>query len=396
MTENTLNFLVGPLRGSVSAFTPDLLRMLGELVRIESPSDDPAAVNRAVAWVEAAVLALGGRPVRHRAPGYGDLLEARFGPRASPGESILLLGHLDTVWPVGTLARMPFREEDGRVFGPGVLDMKAGVVMALTAMRALADIERLPPVILLLNSDEEVGSVASRPLTERLAGECRAVFVLEPAQGPQGAYKTARKGIADYRLEVHGVAAHSGVDFTAGHSAVLELARQIERIGAFTDLDRGLTLNPGIVGGGSRANVVAAEAWAEIDVRLPAAKDAPEIDRRLRSLSPFDPACRITITGGMNRPPMERTEAGAALFQRAREIARRLGFALEEAATGGGSDGNFTAALGVPTLDGMGAVGQGAHAEHESILGDCLLPRTTLLAAMLASAVAPSAAHPVP
>jgi glutamate carboxypeptidase len=297
---------------------------------------------------------------------------------------LLLLGHLDTVWPLGTLQKMPFRVRQGRAWGPGVLDMKAGVVMALGALRMLLDAGQLTrPVWFLLNSDEETGSQCSRALTESLARKCEAVFVLEPAQGIPGAYKTARKGVANYHLQVHGVAAHSGVDFDRGHSAVLELGRQIERASAFTDLARGITVNAGVIGGGTRSNVVAAEAWAEFDVRIARAVDAKRMDRLFHSLRAVDRKCRLEISGGLNRPPMERTSGTVALFRRAATMAAGLGFSLQEAATGGGSDGNFTSALGIPTLDGMGAVGEGAHASHESILLDALVPRTALLAAMI-------------
>jgi glutamate carboxypeptidase len=362
-----------------------------ELAGIESPSDDAPAVNRAVAWVQARGTAIGGEAKLHRnlqdsGIKYGHVLELKFHPR-DPIESqkpVLLLGHLDTVWAEGTLASMPIRTENGRMFGPGVYDMKAGVVMALTAVQALIETSLLnQPVSLLLVSDEEVGSPVSRPITEKVAGQASAVFVVEPAQGPQGAYKTARKGVGGYRLEVRGIGAHSGVDFTAGHSAVLELARQIEVISGFTDLDSGLTVNPGVIGGGTRSNVVAESAWVEIDVRVARIADVEGIERKLRGLRPFDEKCVLTLTGGLNRPPMERTKGTAALFERAATLAGYMGCKLEEAATGGGSDGNFTSALGIPTLDGMGAVGEGAHASNESILIDALVPRTALLAAML-------------
>jgi len=261
--------------------------------------------------------------------------------------------------------------------------MKAGVVMAVTALRLLAEADLARPVILLLNSDEETGSEFSRTLTESLARKCDAVFVLEPAQGLAGAYKTARKGVGNYRLQVHGIAAHSGVDFSQGHSAVLELGRQIERASAFTEPARGITVNAGVIGGGTRSNVVAAEAWAEFDVRIAKAVDGPRMDRRFRSLRAVDRRCTLEVTGGLNRPPMERTPGTVALFRRAATMAAGLGFQLQEAATGGGSDGNFTSALGIPTLDGMGAVGEGAHAEKESILLDTLVPRTALLTAMI-------------
>jgi glutamate carboxypeptidase len=299
----------------------------------------------------------------------------------------MLLGHLDTLWPVGTLVRMPWRVDRGRAYGPGVLDMKAGVVMAVAAMKLARQVDAGRPVVLLLSGDEETGSRHSRELIEELAKECRAVFVLEPAQGPEGAYKTARKGVGQFRLEIGGVPSHSGVDFTAGHSAVRELAWQIEQISAMTDLERGTTLNVGVVGGGTQSNVVAAAAWADIDLRVKTVADAEAVARRLQALKTRDAQCTLRLTGGLNRPPMERTEGTAALFAKAKELAAELGFALEEAATGGGSDGNFTSALGVPTLDGMGAVGEGAHAENESILIDSLVPRTALLAAMITSTV---------
>ncbi len=296
----------------------------------------------------------------------------------------MLLGHLDTVWPLGTIHSMPFRIAGRRLWGPGVLDMKAGVAMGLLAVKILLERDALGrPVIFLLNSDEEVGSTVSRPITEQLAKECAAVFVLEPAQGLAGAYKTARKGVGDYTLRVRGVAAHAGVDFIRGHSAIHELAWQLEKVRGFTDLDRGLTVNAGVIRGGTRTNVVAAEAEAQIDVRIARAKDAARIDRRMRGLRVRDRGCVLEVEGGMNRPPMERSRATAALFHRAATLAAKTGLQLTEAATGGGSDGNFTAALGVPTLDGMGAVGEGAHASHESVLVQHLIPRTALLAEMI-------------
>jgi glutamate carboxypeptidase len=263
--------------------------------------------------------------------------------------------------------------------------MKAGVVMALEAIKLAGEVDPDRPVVLLLSGDEETGSRYSRELIEEIAKGCRAVFVLEPAQGPQGAYKTARKGVGQFRLEISGVPSHSGVDFPAGHSAVRELAWQIEQISALTDLERGTTLNVGVVGGGTLSNVVAAEAWADIDLRVRTMADAEAVTERLQRLQPRDPKCALRLTGGLNRPPMERIEGTAALFAQAKELAAELGFALEEAATGGGSDGNFTSALGVPTLDGMGAIGSGAHADNESIRIDSLAPRIALLAAMIAT-----------
>ena len=369
---------------AVTRQRPEMLEMIADLVQVESPTEDPAAVNRCVRLVEKWIRQSGGKSKRSRQSAAGDLLVGRFGPVRSTLKPLMLLGHLDTVWPLGTLRKMPFRLRAGRAWGPGVLDMKAGIVMAVIALRVLQQAGRLNrPVIFLLNSDEETGSNRSRALTESLARKCASVFVLEPAQGIPGAYKTARKGVANYHLRVQGVAAHSGVDFSHGHSAVLELGRQIERASAFTNLARGITVNAGVIGGGTRSNVVAAEAWAEFDVRIAKAVDGPRMDRRFRSLRALDRQCTLEVAGGLNRPPMERTPGTVSLFRRAATMAEGLGFDLQEAATGGGSDGNFTSALGIPTLDGMGAVGEGAHADHESILLDALVPRTALLAAMI-------------
>ena len=371
------------LLAAVTAEQGWVTKALRELVEVESPSDDKAAVDRAAALVAEMAAPLGGRSKLHKQKQFGDVLELRFGPIRSGKKPVLLLGHLDTVWPMGTLKTMPWRERDGRFYGPGVLDMKAGVAMALAAIRALGDLGVIRPVTLLLNSDEEVGSPVSRPITERLALASAAVLVLEPAQGL--ACKTARRGVGDYRLQVTGVAAHSGVDFARGHSAILELARLLHTVAGFTDLSLGRTVNPGVIGGGTRSNVIAEQAWAEVDVRIAKASDAARVEKLFRGLRCADPGCKLSITGGLNRPPMERKPGTVALYKQARKLAAEIGFTLDEAATGGGSDGNFTAALGVPTLDGLGAVGEGAHAAHESIVVEHLVPRTTLLAALIAN-----------
>jgi glutamate carboxypeptidase len=356
---------------------------LRDLVLVESPSDNKPAVDEVVRLVASFAGAIGGRVKLHRQKHFGDVLEIRFGRARGGRKPILLLGHLDTVWPLGTLRTMPWRKRDGRLYGPGVLDMKSGVAMALAAIRALKQLGVSRPITLLLNSDEEVGSPVSRPITERLALASSAVLVLEPAQGL--ACKTARKGVGGYRIEVNGVASHSGVDFASGHSAILELARLLQTVAGFTKSSVGRTVNPGVISGGTRANVVAEHAYAEVDVRIAYACDATRVDKLFRSLRCADPACRLTVTGGINRPPMERKPGTGALYKQARKLAAELGFQLDEAATGGASDGNFTAALGIPTLDGLGAVGEGAHAAHESILIDHLVPRTALLAALLAN-----------
>jgi glutamate carboxypeptidase len=356
---------------------------LHELVQQESPSEDPQAVNAAMDLTERLAGEQGTRIKRHKQRQFGDVLELRFGPSRSSRKPVLLLGHLDTVWPIGTLKKMPWREKDGRYWGPGVLDMKAGVVMALAALNTLSELDSARPVVLLLNSEEEVGSPVSRAITERLALKSTAVLVLEPAQGL--AYKTARKGVGHYHVQVTGVGAHSGVDFERGHSAVLELAKLIQTISNFTNLTRKLTVNCGVIAGGTRSNVVAPSAYTEVDVRIAKASDAAYVEKLFRSLKVSDPHCKLAVTGGINRPPMERKAGTIALFKKARTLAAELGFVLEEAATGGGSDGNFTAALGIPTLDGMGAVGEGAHAAHESVVIEHLIPRTALLAAMIDS-----------
>ena len=363
-----------------SGWIADTLR---ELVEIESPSDSKPAVDAAVRLVAGLAEAAGGRSKVHKQKKFGDVLEVRFGAARGGRKPVLLLGHLDTVWPLGTLKVMPWRERDGRFWGPGVLDMKAGVVMALAAVRALGKLKITRPTTLLLNPDEEVGSHVSRPITERLALASAAVLVLEPAQGL--ACKTARKGVGEYRLHVTGVAAHSGVDFERGHSAILELARLLQTVAGFTDLKLGRTVNPGVISGGTRSNVIAEHAYAQVDVRIAKASDAARVERLFRGLRCADAGCRLEITGELNRPPMERRPGTIALYKQARKLAAELGFNLAEAATGGGSDGNFTAALGVPTLDGLGAVGEGAHATHESVVIEHLIPRTALLAALLAS-----------
>jgi glutamate carboxypeptidase len=365
-----------------------LLDLTTRLVRAESPSDDKAAVDACMDLAEVHARSLGGRVKRHRQREHGDVLELRFGPR-KPGNRILLLGHLDTVWPLGTLKTMPCRlkpdsEGNSRLWGPGTLDMKTGVAMAFTALEMLLETGKLgSEIILQLNSEEEVGSPISRPITEKLALESRAVYVLESAQGL--AYKTSRKGTGNWRLTAQGLAAHAGVDFTRGRSAILELARQIEKVSSWTDLKRGTTVNVGVIGGGTKSNVIPAEAWAEVDVRIAKSTDGPRMEKRFSALKPTPKSgASLLVEGGINRPPMERTRGTVKLFRRAQSLAAELDWQLTEAGTGGASDGNFTSALGIPTLDGMGAVGEGAHAAHESILIEHLAPRTALLAAMLA------------
>jgi len=358
-----------------------------QLVEIESPSDNKPAVDRLGALLAGRFEGLGGHAKFHRTQDFGDHLQVDFATERS-GKPVLLLGHIDTVYPLGTLAGMPCRVDDGRLWGPGALDMKSGIALMLHALDGLRTWhnDSLPrPVTVLLVSDEEVGSESSRPITESLARRSAAVLVLEPSYGLKGAVKTARKGVGEYTIKVMGKAAHSGLDFDKGESAIVELARQITAISKLVDVKRGLTLNVGLISGGTRTNVIPAQATASLDVRVARMKDAPGIDRQLRALRPFNRKCKLEIKGGINRPPMERTAGVAALYRQASEIAKQLGWKLEEASVGGGSDGNFTANLGIPTLDGLGGVGEGAHATHESVTIAELPSRAALLAELIES-----------
>ena len=364
-----------------------LLETIRKFVEIESPSDHKLSADRMGAFLAGTFEALGGKARLHHAEDYGDNLQIDF-PGREKTKPVLLLGHFDTVYPLGTLASMPCRISDGRMHGPGVLDMKSGIALMLFAIEALQTWNNgLPrPVTVFLVSDEEVGSTSSRQTTEALARESAAVLVMEPAAGLRGAVKTARKGVGDYILTVKGVAAHAGLDPGKGHSAILELARQITTVSKFSNLPQGLSVNPGVIRGGTRTNVIAAEAVAEIDVRIKSAKQAATLDRKFRALKPFDKHCKLAIEGGINRMPMERNAGVIALYKKAQAIAQKINWKLEEAAVGGGSDGNFTAGIGIPTLDGLGGVGEGAHAIHEHIVLSELPRRALLLASMIETA----------
>jgi glutamate carboxypeptidase len=362
----------------------EMLSLLRKMVEIESPSDDKTAVDRMGSFLAEAFETLGGQITFYPQEVAGNHLKTEFADGS--GKPVLLLGHFDTVWPMGTLAKMPFHIQEGRAFGPGVYDMKAGIAMMIFALRALKEAGAAHcPVTVLLDTDEEVGSTTGRPIVEATAKDCEAVLVLEPSQGPQGHLKTSRKGVGDITIRVRGRASHSGVDFEKGRSAIVELARQLLEIVKFTDLTRGITVNPGVIQGGTRSNVIAAEAWAEVDLRIARSADATELEKKFAALKPFDPDCSIELSGGINRPPMERTDGTVRLFSLAREIAGTLGWRLEESSTGGGSDGNFTSALGIPTLDGLGAMGEGAHASNESVVIQELPQRTALLASLIQS-----------
>jgi glutamate carboxypeptidase len=364
----------------------EIVHTIRELVEIESPSDSKPAVDRIAAFLAQKFEALGGRTQLHRSSDFGDSLQVNFAGKTHR-KPVLILGHYDTVYPLGTLTNMPCKIDNGRLHGPGVLDMKSGIALMLHAIEALkAWHGALPrPVTVFLVSDEEIGSHSSRKITEALAKESAGVLVLEPAAGLRGAVKTARKGVGEYTLRVKGVAAHAGLDPGKGHSAILELSRQIAVIANMNNLRQGVSVNPGVIQGGTRTNVVAAEASAGIDVRIKQAKQAAAINRKLRSLKPFDKHCKLEITGNINRLPMERTAGVAALYKKAQQIASQVKWNIEEAAVGGGSDGNFTAGMGIPTLDGLGGVGEGAHAVHEFIVISELPRRALLLAGMIES-----------
>jgi glutamate carboxypeptidase len=356
-----------------------------QLVEIESPSDNKTAVDQLGALLAGRFEKIGGHAKFHRVPNFGDHLQVDFSGARS-GKAVLLLGHIDTVYAMGTLSTMPCRVADGRLWGPGALDMKSGIALILHAIEGLRTWhgDTMPrPVTVLLVTDEEVGSESSRRITESLARKSEAVLVLEPSYGLKGAVKTARKGVGEYTIKVTGKAAHSGLDFDKGESAIVEMAKQITAISRLVNRKRGLTLNVGLVSGGTRTNVIPAQATASLDVRVTQMKDAKAIDRQLRALKPFNRKCKLEITGAVNRPPMERRAGVAMLYKKASEIAKELGWKLEEAAVGGGSDGNFTASLGIPTLDGLGGVGEGAHATHESIVISELPRRATLLAELI-------------
>ncbi|MBI4443944.1 MAG: M20 family metallopeptidase [Acidobacteria bacterium] len=365
-----------------------MLEMLRELVEMESPSTDKAAVDRCGEHVAAIAREMGGRvqlfPSRHT----GNALRAEFAAGAGkrPGQ-ILLLGHLDTVWEKGTIERMPFRVRGGKAYGPGALDMKSGIVAGLFALRALRllGIPLQKKVVLLLGADEEIGSGFTRRVIENEARKSDAVLVLEPAQGAHGALKTARKGVGEFQILVRGRAAHAGLEPEKGASAIVELSRQILLLEQLAEPRRGITLNAGVIQGGTRTNVVAEQAVARVDVRVKRIEDLRRIEAKLRALREQDRRTKIEVSGGFNRPPLERTPGVAALFQLARRLAKPLGLALQEAAVGGGSDGNFTAALGVATLDGLGAVGEGAHSRQEHIIVTELPRRAALLAHLIAS-----------
>jgi glutamate carboxypeptidase len=360
-----------------------LVDTIEALVRLESPTTDKAAVDRCGAELYSRLERIGGRVTRLERPSHGDHLLAEFGCGSS---QLLLLGHFDTVWPVGQLERMPLVRENGRLHGPGIFDMKAGIAIGMLATRALLETDSglARRIVMLWTTDEEVGSGTSRQPIEDEARRSEAVLVLEPSL-PGGTLKTARKGCGAWEVVVRGRAAHAGIEPQRGVSAVQELAHQILRINALQDLAHGVSVNVVQVSGGQRSNVIPDEARAIVDVRVPDAARAAALQAAFAALAPVDSRATIECRGGIDRPPLERSSAVLRLYDLAREIAGGLGFDLAEGATGGGSDGNFTAAVGVPTLDGLGAVGDGAHALDEHVELESLPLRAALVAGLLAT-----------
>jgi glutamate carboxypeptidase len=376
------SILLKSLRDQREAMLVELAALVGH----ESPSRDKPALDSLAGSIAGRFCMLGGRITRHLNPTGGDHIEARFegtDPSLAPS---LVLAHFDTVWPLGTLARMPFHVGDGKAYGPGVFDMKASLVMLEFALKSLFDLGHRParPIVALLTSDEEIGSVSSRPLIEERARSAEHVLVLEPPLA-DGRLKTGRKGVGKFVITIKGRAAHAGVEPEKGLNAIQELAHQVLRLHGLADLERGTTVNVGVVAGGTVSNVVPAKATARVDVRVKSLDEADRIVRAFGSLRPVMEGIRLDVEGEFDRPPMERTPRSNELFERVREIGRTVGLELGEGSTGGASDANFTAAIGVPTLDGLGAPGAGAHADYEHVVIDALPVRTALLAAVLAS-----------
>ena len=365
----------------------ELLAFLTRMVEHESPTHDKGAVDRYGTFIAGAFQAVGMELETIPQDEYGDHYRLTLDPSGGAGEGgqITILCHLDTVWAIGELARMPIRVEENRMYGPGIYDMKGGTLLALYALKALAeeDLSARRRIVVLLTSEEEIGSPTSRAIIEEEARRSAYVLCLEAPMAPHGALKTARKGVGRFNLTIGGRAAHAGVDPTKGISAITELAQQILALNALNDHAVGTTINVGVVGGGTRANVVPAEATAAIDLRVATQAEADRVIPAILGLTPTLPGATVAIDGGLNRPPMERTAAIGALFERARDLGAAFGHEVTESATGGGSDGQFAAALGVPTLDGLGIVGDGAHALTEHILIDTVPARGALLAALL-------------
>ncbi|MBL8166720.1 MAG: M20 family metallopeptidase [Acidobacteria bacterium] len=374
------------LQNHFNARQEAILSAIRALVEHESKSRAEGPLNELADFVAAQLRDLGGGVELIAEPGYGTHLRARFDFGHDTREPhLLVIGHLDTVWPLGTLARLPFRiTPEGHAHGPGIFDMKSGIAILLEAIRTIRQQELATkrPLTVLLTCDEEIGSKTSRPLVEEEAQNAAAALVLEPPV-TGGIVKTGRKGIGTFTIRALGRAAHAGLDPAKGVNAIVELAHQTVRLAALNNYEQGVTVSVGIVNGGTGINVVPAEAEAKVDVRFWTSEDGEQVVNAIRGLTPALAEAQLEITGGVNRPPMPRSERNIALFEHARELAAEIGFALEDTVVGGGSDGNFTAALGVPTLDGLGVDGAGAHAEHEHILISDIPRRAALLTRLL-------------
>jgi glutamate carboxypeptidase len=367
-----------------------LLETIRALVELESPTTDKQAVDRCGRELQRRLEAIGAKVSRLPQTERGDHLRAEFrapdtaAAEAGP-EAVLLIGHFDTVWPVGQIDRMPLVETGGRLHGPGIFDMKAGIAIGMLAARALTEAKAARRgVVMLWTTDEEIGSGTSRAAIEEEARRSCAALVLEPSL-PGGALKTARKGCGGFEVIAHGVSAHAGIEPQKGASALQELAHQTLRINALQDLAAGVSVNVVQANGGTRSNVIPDYGRIVVDVRAPTMAAAARVEEAFAALTPVDRRVRLEVHGGFDRPPLERTAAVARLYDQAAVVARELGQELSEGSTGGGSDGNFTAALGVPTLDGLGAIGDGAHALHEHVVVDALCDRAALIAGLIAS-----------
>lgn len=360
---------------------------LRQLTLIESPSLEKNHADRCAGFLADEWLLRGTRvqiiQQRHR----GDHIRVIWIPQSTPPRSqLLVLGHYDTVYPTGTLSKMPFRIVGSKAYGPGTFDMKAGIVQALFSLEALQELKTSisKRIVFFWTSDEEIGSATSRKLIEEEARRSDAVFVLEPSLGPHGLLKTSRKGVGEAKLMVHGRSAHAGLDPDQGINAIHELAAQIARIEKWNDPRRGVTINADLIDGGTRTNVIPDTAKVNFDLRAWRLADMRELEKRFHALKPIRRGVKLELRGGFDRPPLERKHS-AELFGRAKSLAKQMGLSLGEAAAGGSSDGNLTAALGVPTLDGFGAVGDGAHSAHEFVYFKTMPERAALLAAMLAT-----------
>jgi glutamate carboxypeptidase len=363
---------------------PEMIEWLMDLINTDTPSDQKPPLDRLASRLAHKFQECNAQVVLVKNQQAGDHLLARWPSGQPHRKPILILGHLDTVWGMGESARRPARIEDAKIFGPGAFDMRGGLTLVMALAHYLArhpsDVGR--PVTVLLDSDEEVGSHTARALIESEALKSEAVLVVEPCI-PGGALKTFRKGVGHFKISVQGLAAHAGVDYNKGVSAIRELAHHILDLYKLNDPDRGTTINVGVVHGGTRSNVVADRAEMEVDLRISSVAEGERVARQILELKPRQAEARLEITGGLNRPPLERTQKILQLFQKAKTVAAEIGIALEEGSTGGGSDGSFTAALGVPTLDGLGPDGAGPHALDEHVLIKSLVPRAALLAQLV-------------